>query len=422
MKPLLKKIELSAQASEKNTKRLIISLRWMIFVILLFLFLYGKEKEAIGNIYFFKWLLAAYILSNTGLIFVPYKKFLASAIKSIIFIFDTLFISILIYAASGADVELYMAYFLVIFMAALGQSILLSMIITFFISIIYIGIMFKTSGLSGIYDTNMLIRIPFFFGVSLFSSYFAQEARVFKEHLNKVESLYQEVKVQLFQSSKLAAVGTLASGIVHEMGNLLQITMGSAESIKRHWERTEDNKKRLEDICKVTEQSGQIARQLLAFSRQDNAVYESMDVKEAIDESYELVKYNLGKNNVILVKNYDDNECKIIGNRNQIKQVMINFMNNARDAMKNGGKLTVGCKPIEDKIVVSISDEGAGIPEEIRGKIFSPFFTTKEKGKGTGLGLSISRDIITQHGGTINLETPAGKGTTFRIDFPREKG
>jgi two-component system NtrC family sensor kinase len=267
----------------------------------------------------------------------------------------------------------------------------------------------------------MLIRIPFFFGVSLFSSYFAQEARVFKEHLIKVESLYKEVRVQLFQSSKLAAVGTLASGIVHEMGNLLQITMGSAESIKRHWERTEDNKKRLEDICKVTEQSGQIARQLLAFSRQDNAVYESMDVKEAIDESYELVKYNLGKNNVILVKNYDDNECKIIGNRNQIKQVMINFMNNARDAMKNGGKLTVGCMPVEDKIVVSISDEGAGIPEEIRGKIFSPFFTTKEEGKGTGLGLSISRDIITQHGGAINLETSAGKGTTFRIDFPREK-
>lgn len=408
-------------AGEKNAKRLILFLRWLIFIVLMFLFLYSKEKESIKNIRVFNWLLFFYIISNIGLSFVPHERFLLNKIRYSIFISDTLFVSVLIYLASGADVELYMTYFFVIFMAALGQSILLSLVITFFISVLYVAVVLQTTPIASIYDTSVLIRIPFLFGVALFSSYFAQEAKKYKVHLQKVESLYEEVKSQLFQSSKLASVGTLASGVIHEIGNLLQIIMGTAESIRRHQDRAEENRKRIEDICEVAEQGGVISRGLLAFSHQGNAGFEHLDVKIILDESYELVKYNFEKGRIQVVKRYGEGPCSISGNGNQIKQVVINFMNNARDAMKDGGKLFVTCKTEGEKVLIEFIDEGTGIPEKIKDSIFSPFFTTKEEGRGTGLGLSISRDIITQHKGTIDFNSREGEGTTFRLILPKYK-
>ncbi len=415
MTPILEKKDIE----EKKAKRLILFLRWMIFIVLMFLFLYSKEKESIKNIKLVNRLLLFFIISNVGLGFVPCKKFLLNKIRYSVFIFDTVFVSVLIYLASGADVELYMAYFLVIFMAALGQSILLSLIITFLISILYGAIVMQTNSIAGMYNTSVLIRIPFLFVVALFSSYFAQEAKKYKVNLRKVENLYGEVKSQLFQSAKLASVGTLASGVIHEIGNLLQIIMGTAESIKRHEGRTEENRKRIKDICEVAEQGGIISRGLLAFSHKGDERYENLDVKRILDESYELVKYNLEKDRVQVIKRYSEEPCSVSVNRNQIKQVIINFMNNARDAMKDGGKLLVTCKTEGEKVIVEFIDEGGGIPDKIRDKVFSPFFTTKEEGGGTGLGLSISRDIMTQHNGTIDFDSREGEGATFRIILPK---
>ncbi len=406
------------RTEETNVKRLILLLRWMIFIVMMFLFLYSRGKEVTTNIGFFKWFLLFYVVSNVGLGFINYRKFLLNAVKSSIFLFDTIFISILIYLASGADVELYLAYFFVIFMAAMGQSIVLSLFITFFISILYIAILLQTMPIENIYNTSILIRIPFLFGVAVFSSYFAQEAKKYKEYSKRVEGLYEEVKAQLFQSSKLASVGTLSSSIIHEISNLLQIIMGSAESIKRHQEKTENNKKRINDICEISEQGGRIAKGLLAFSHQGSTGFEKTDVKQVLNESFELAKYNFEKGNIQIVKDYNEEPCIILGNMNQLKQVAINFMNNARDAMKDGGKLTVVCRAEAENIIVEFIDEGRGIPDKLKDRIFAPFFTTKEEGKGTGLGLSISRDIINLHNGSLDCKSREGEGTTFRMVFP----
>ena len=214
----------------------------------------------------------------------------------------------------------------------------------------------------------------------------------------------------------------LASGVAHEIGNLLQIIMGSAESINSSKGITGENSRKLNDILDVSQQCGQITRGLLVFARAEGGeVFEPADLRGLVDESQDLVKYSLDKCNVHVLKKYAGEECMIACSRNRIKQVIINFLYNARDAMKGGGNITVSCRNDGDSVCLEFIDQGAGIPADIAGRIFSPFFTTKKKGEGTGLGLSVSRDIITEHGGSISFSSREGRGTTFTIRFPGYK-
>ena len=146
-----------------------------------------------------------------------------------------------------------------------------------------------------------------------------------------------------------------------------------------------------------------------------------LDMKTLLNECYELVRYNLEKANIKYSKKYAEGACTITGNGNQLKQVAVNLLNNARDAMRGGGELTVTCRTEGNKVVVEISDNGPGVPDKIRNTIFAPFFTTKEEGKGTGLGLSISKDIMTEHNGTIDFKNRDGGGTVFMLVLPRKK-
>ena len=405
----------------KNNKRLIIMLRWMIFVIILFLFLYSEGKDSLRNFVLIEFLVAVYALSNAALGFVSPVKLGNHATRNFIFLFDTLFVSLLIYLARGADLELYMVYFLVIFMAAIGQSLALSLVITSIISGLYILILARVNGIANVFsDTAILIRFPFLFGVALFSGYFSGEAKKYRERSEKVEELYREVRYQLLQSAKLASVGMLASGVAHEIGNLLQIIMGSAESIKNTAGIAPENSRKLKDIVDVSQQCGQITRGLLTFARQENVqAYEAADLRGLVDESCELVKYSLDKSNVRVAKKYEEAGCTVACNKNQVKQVIINFIYNAKDAMKGGGTVTVACRGDGENVYLDFTDEGEGIPADIQGRIFSPFFTTKKKGEGTGLGLSVSRDIIKEHGGEVTFKSAEGRGTTFSARFPR---
>ncbi|RME65209.1 MAG: GHKL domain-containing protein, partial [Nitrospirae bacterium] len=162
-----------------------------------------------------------------------------------------------------------------------------------------------------------------------------------------------------------------------------------------------------------------IVRQLLEFSRKKPLQLEETDINFLLDETLRFLEPNLNKMNIELVKDYN-----ILSNvsvdKDQFKQVFLNLLNNAIQAMPEGGRLRVATFEKEKNIYIEIEDTGSGIPEDVLPRIFEPFFTTK-KDRGTGLGLSITYRIVKAHGGDIQVETEQGKGTIFRIIIPKRQ-
>ena len=226
---------------------------------------------------------------------------------------------------------------------------------------------------------------------------------------------------QLIQSEKMAAVGQLAGGIAHEVNNPLGVILGFAQGVVAHLKPNDPIEMPLKSIEREAVRCKELVQNLLTFSRVSKAEKASMDLKEAIDGAFSLVLAQSKVKNVEVVKAFSDIP-RIVANKNQIQQILVNLSNNAIDAMPNGGKLTIRIKKTDrkerDGVEIQVQDTGRGIPPEIRSKIFNPFFTTKEIGKGTGLGLSLVYEMIQKHDGCITVESEVGKGTTFHVFLP----
>ncbi len=228
----------------------------------------------------------------------------------------------------------------------------------------------------------------------------------------------EELKImqaQMIQAAKLAAVGELAGGIAHEINNPLQILLGHIQLMQLG----RDLPKRIEIVKEQVEKISQITRRLLNFSRKvpEDFKFETVNVNFAIQEMITLVSYQFKYNDIELILKLDPALPMIQGNKIYLQQVFLNIMINAKDAMPEGGKLTIETLSENGKVIIKFTDTGVGIPPEIREKIFEAFFTTKGS-KGTGLGLSISRWIVKKHGGEIKVESEVGKGSTFMIVLP----
>ena len=178
----------------------------------------------------------------------------------------------------------------------------------------------------------------------------------------------------------------------------------------------------LESAIGEIKRCGEIVKNLLHFSRSSESVMEKVDIHNLIDKSLEITNHHFQMNNISTAAQPDAKDPYIIGNANQIVQVLIALFMNAVEAMPRGGALTVTTRDLADgdAICISVSDNGRGIPHEIRSSIFEPFFTTKEDGHSTGLGLSVVYGIMLKHQGKIEVESEPGQGTTFFLTFPRQ--
>ncbi len=166
---------------------------------------------------------------------------------------------------------------------------------------------------------------------------------------------------------------------------------------------------------------GEIIRSLLAFSRKSNSDSVPLKLNAVITESLMLVEKPFAKMNISFDQALDPSLPEILGDANQIQQVFLNLLSNARDAMQQGGKIWVRTFPVNHEgpwVALEVRDLGYGIPPEIIGKIFDPFFTTKGSREGAGLGLAVSYGIVKSHGGTIQVESQPGQGATFTLRFP----
>jgi two-component system NtrC family sensor kinase len=231
------------------------------------------------------------------------------------------------------------------------------------------------------------------------------------------------------RADKLAAVGRLAAGVVHEINNPLATISACAESLEQRVEEgdfsespaAEDLTEYLGLIKSEAFRCKTITTGLLDFSRIRAGERHPLDISEILHSSAKLISHQKRGDQIEFVVESEDGLPRVNADSGQIQQAVIALATNAVDAMPNGGKLTFRAKGSGKAVAVEIEDTGSGIPVEDMSKIFEPFFTTKEVGKGTGLGLAVCYGIITDHGGRLSVRSTVGKGTTFTILLPASK-
>ncbi len=238
----------------------------------------------------------------------------------------------------------------------------------------------------------------------------------------QMERALRDTQEQLLQSEKLAAMGRLTSQIAHELNNPLYGIMNTLELLKT--EIPADNKRRkilemaLSEIMRLSD----LLRKMLSFSKPDQEERHPVDINPVIDEILLLHEKQLKENDINIAATYAKELGLIKASKNQLRQVFLNMVANARDAMPNGGTLSVTTSGDNDNVLVEITDTGTGIREEHLDKIFDSFFTTKGEVKGVGLGLSVCYGFIEDHGGDIEVKSLVGEGTTFTISLPVHTG
>jgi two-component system, cell cycle sensor histidine kinase and response regulator CckA len=239
----------------------------------------------------------------------------------------------------------------------------------------------------------------------------------------------KKLEAQLRQAQKMESIGTLAGGIAHDFNNVLNIVKGYASAIAMHPAVNEEIAEQVGIIDEATDRGISVVRQLLTLARKTDSHLVSIDVNEVISGLGNLLKQTLPKT-IDLSFQLRAKLPIVLADRNQITQALLNLCVNARDAMPNGGKLTlrtqiVGGAEIKDDaaqapeyVCVEVIDTGMGMEDKVRTRIFEPFFTTKEIGEGTGLGLSIVYGIVKNHNGCIDVVSTPERGATFRVYLP----
>jgi signal transduction histidine kinase len=252
----------------------------------------------------------------------------------------------------------------------------------------------------------------------------------------KAEDALRRTEEQLRQAQKMEAIGRLAGGIAHDFNNLLSVVLSYSDLIAEDLSPSNPASADLAEIRKAAMSASELTRQLLVFSRQQVIEPKVLDLNVILASMDKMLRRILGED-VDLVSVLAPDVGRVLADPSNVEQVVMNLVVNARDAMPTGGKLTIETGNVDldgeyarqhlgsqpgPHVMLAVSDTGTGIAESTQTHIFEPFFTTKGVGKGTGLGLSTVFGIAQQSGGSVWLYSEPGKGTTFKVYFPRVEG
>lgn len=231
---------------------------------------------------------------------------------------------------------------------------------------------------------------------------------------------------RLVQAAKLAAVGEMAAGLAHELNNPLTSVTGFAELVMEDLPEDSASRPDLDLVIREARRARDVVRRLLDFARQSESAHASTSLNKVVEDVLTLSRHLIHSNGVELHLDIQEDLPWVLMDENQMKQVLLNLVHNALQAMPEGGRMHITTK-VEKKIgkpgvSVTVRDNGVGIPPEDQTRIFEPFFTTKSNSGGTGLGLSVTYGIVSEHGGEIGLSSEPGKGSTFKVWLPHRQG
>jgi signal transduction histidine kinase len=249
-----------------------------------------------------------------------------------------------------------------------------------------------------------------------------RQLRATEIELNARMEAQRSAENRLIQAAKLAAVGEMAAGIAHELNNPLTTVTGFSELVLEDLPQDFSYREELEMVSREAHRASDVVRRLLDFSRQGERTRTRADLNEVVNDVVALTRHLIQTNHVGLSLQLDENLPWVSIDRNQMKQVLLNLIHNALQAMPKGGELFVVTAPAarEERnwVVMSVRDSGVGISPADQNRIFEPFFTTKGDRGGTGLGLSVTYGIVTDHGGAIEIASEPNKGSTFTVWLP----
>jgi PAS domain S-box-containing protein len=252
----------------------------------------------------------------------------------------------------------------------------------------------------------------------------------------QAEEERKKLETQLLQAQKMEAIGQLAGGIAHDFNNILTAIIGYAQLLIIRMEKSSPLRHYIEQVFTSAERAADLTKDLLAFSRKQVLHTQLLDLCDVLGRVQKMLE-RLIPEDIEFRTTVTENELTVMADRGQIEQVLMNLVTNARDAMPQGGILSVDVAPVVmdgqfvhahgfgepgEYACISVTDSGHGMDEETQRKIFEPFFTTKEVGKGTGLGMAIIYGIVKQHNGYISVYSEPERGTTFRIYLPLVAG
>ena len=240
----------------------------------------------------------------------------------------------------------------------------------------------------------------------------------------------ERLETELRQAQKMEAVGRLATGIAHDFNNIITVLLGYSDELIEEAAPNTPLLAAAVEVRRAADRASALTQQLLAFSRRQVSVAQTVELNTVIEQMEDLIKRLIGPE-IRLRLSLQPGLSTISADAQQIGQVMMNLVVNARDAMPGGGTLSIATADVElghdnldvipgPHVALMVTDTGLGMSAEVRDRMFEPFFTTKDEGRGTGLGLSMVQAIVRQSGGHIHLESAPNQGTTFKVYFPRQ--
>jgi signal transduction histidine kinase len=420
---------------QTTDRAVLLWIRWLFFLVLSFLVLYTYTDHApMSELWLKAGLLGFYAISNTLLMWATRAEFKLERWSMPIFVVDIVLVSTSLYFSAGADTELYLMCFLIIYLSTLGRRVRDTIPLALIASLLYgLFLLYRDPNVD-LLQPRLLLRFPFFLVLSLFTSYLSEQTDLQKRRIDQMKEVQatlagelhramvdlRDKQTALIQAEKMTAMGHMAGALAHEIRNPLSVIVGYVSDLLENRPAEDPLVKPLAAIRRSAERCFELMENLLRFSRRPKES-ETFKVKDALQEAMTLVRMSAKMTQVQC--NLDARADPILSaRRTEFQQIFINLMSNALDAMKGGGTLTVILEEEntggQNWVKISVHDTGEGIPVDLRERIFEPFFTTKAPGKGTGLGLSIVRDIVGNSQGVLEVESELHQGTTFIVRLP----
>jgi len=395
-----------------DKKQAISILQWLIVIVTSYLLLFSKGTASEDpRVY---GLIVVFLASSLVIRRLPEAVFQHRYFDIALLVTDTALISASIYMNRDVPWDLFLFYFFILFLAAIGENMVRIVIGSVLISLVYVGLLLEQGkGLSQM-GPDLFVRIPFLFGASILYGYLSENAK--KEKI-RAETAEQRERLKM----------DLVSALAHDIKNPLGIIMGYAETMSDQFIGRSEAKGNLEILDRIQESAQRIVNLVTGFLEASKAEAGKISVEERPVEINALIREvaqqqmgDLRKKNISLDVELDENIPTIIGDKAQLDRVLWNLVGNAIKFTPGGGRITVSSRSDNGYVCVAVKDTGIGIPKDELPLLFSQFRRLKGSAKieGTGLGLFIVKTIIEAHKGTVQAESAGGQGSTFTVRVP----